>query len=368
MIPLIKPDIRYEDIADGIKDVIDSGQLTSGKNVAAFEKGFANYIGVKYAISTTSATTALHMSLMAYGIGPGDEVLVSDFTFPASGNAIVQCGATPVLVDCLEGRFDLDLDDARKKITSKTKAIMVVHPFGQPVPYDNLIQFKKETGLWLIEDAACAISSSSDGVRCGAMGDAACFSFHPRKILTTGEGGMITTNDDSLYEKIMVLRSHGGVRSEVGFSFVENGYNYRMSEIQAVLGLSQLHRIDEIVEERRRVANYYLELLGEDSNLTIPLTGGTQSCSFQSFVILLNDSIDRDVVIASLRQEKIETMLGTYAMHTHPAFSGLGGLDLGLKNSSFAQKNSLTLPLFRAMSRENVLHIVSKLKSAIGNL
>lgn len=362
MIPLIKPDLQYDEVAQGIKDVIDSGQLTSGKNVAEFEKKFAEYVGVKYAITTTSATTALHMALVARGIGPGDEVLVSDFTFPASGNAIIQCGAIPVLVDCMEGRFDLNFEDARKKISERTKAIMVVHPFGQPVSYDRLSAFAEETGLWVLEDAACAISSHSNGVKCGAMGDAACFSFHPRKILTTGEGGMITTNDDALYEKVTILRSHGGSRSEVGFSFVENGYNYRMSEIQAVLGLEQLNRIDEIVEERRRIARLYIEAFKDMPEISIPLITDEKGCSFQSFVILLDDKIDRNRVIAKMREQGIETMLGTYAMHTHPAFSEFSG---SMPHALRAQDKSLTLPLYAGMEREDILHIVGKLKKTI---
>lgn len=366
MIPLIRPDLAFDDVADGIKAVIDSGQLTSGRNVAEFEARFAEYIGVKYAVTTTSATTALHMSLVARGIGPGDEVLVSDFTFPASGNAIVQCGAVPVMVDCIEGRFDLDFDDARRKITDRTKAIMIIHPFGQPVPYDEIMKFESETSIWVLEDAACAISAQWGDTRCGAMGGAACFSFHPRKILTTGEGGMITTNDTALFEKLKILRSHGGTRAEVGFQFVENGYNYRMSEIQAVLGLSQLSRIDEIVNERRRIAGLYQERFANINFAHIPLTADNTSCSFQSFVIMLNADINRDELIAGMKEKGVETMLGTYAMHGHPAFSNFGYTAGHLKHSLHAEKHSLTLPLFRGMDEKDVDTIIDALKASSG--
>ncbi|MBO6769752.1 MULTISPECIES: DegT/DnrJ/EryC1/StrS family aminotransferase [unclassified Thalassospira] len=365
MIPLIKPDINFSEVASDIKDVLESGMLTSGKFVREFEEKFAEYIGVKYALTTTSATTALHMSLVARGISVGDEVLVSDFTFPASGNAIAQCGATPVLVDCIPGRFDLDLDDARRKVSAKTKAIMVVHPFGQPVSSVELNAFSLETGLWVLEDAACAVTATSNGTRCGAIGGAGCFSFHPRKILTTGEGGMITTDNDELFEKLMVLRSHGGQKLDVGFEFIEHGFNYRMSELQAVLGIAQLQKIQEIVAERKRISKIYMDMLAPMSAVSIPLSDDESACSFQSFVILLEQSIDRNAVIDRMRQMGIETMLGTYAMHAQPAFSKFGYRPGDLSESYFAQNQSLTLPLVKGMTEVDVEFVVSGLQSAI---
>ena len=189
MIPLIKPDLAYSEVSEDLKRILDSGRLTSGCYVREFETEFARYIGVSHAVTTTSATTALHMSLVARDIGPGDEVLVSDFTFPASGNAIVQAGATPVLVDSVPRGFAIDLEAARALVSERTKALMVVHPFGQPVDPGELRRFGEETGVWILEDAACAVAARSGGVPCGAMGGAAAFSFHPRKILTTGEAG-----------------------------------------------------------------------------------------------------------------------------------------------------------------------------------
>lgn len=365
MIPLIKPDISFDEVKADIETILSSGQLTNGPFVAAFEKDFSKYIGTKHAVTTTSATTALHMALVGRGIGPGDEVLVSDFTFPASGNAIVQTGATPVLVDCHPGRFDLDLEDARAKISDKTRAIMVIHPFGQPVPYKDLAEFSDRTGLWVLEDAACAVGAHSGGIMCGNMGDAAAFSFHPRKILTTGEGGMITTNDSALHERLGILRTHGSKRSDVGLQFVENGFNYRMSEIQAALGLAQLQRIDAIVDERRRIARLYLNQLESLNFLSVPLSAGLQECSFQSFVVMLADEIDRDSVITRLRERGVESTLGTYAMHTHPAFTRLGYAAGDLQHSLHAQQQSLTLPLFKGMDDDVVVGIADALANSI---
>jgi dTDP-4-amino-4,6-dideoxygalactose transaminase len=294
-------------------------------------------------------------------------VLVSDFTFPASGNAIVQTGAVPVMVDCLPGRFDLDFDDARAKVTGRTRAIMVVHPFGQPVAAEEIARFADETGLWVLEDAACAITSNSSGRRCGALGDAAAFSFHPRKILTTGEGGMITTNDDALYERLNVLRTHGSQPSTGGLTFVENGFNYRMTEIQAALGLAQLKRIDAIVDERRRVAKIYLDKLTTVNIASVPLSGNAQECSFQSFVIMLADDVEREQVIEKLKVAGIETTLGTYAMHAHPAFKQFGYAPHDLSNSHAAERQSLTLPLIKGMTEDDVSFITGALGSAVAN-
>lgn len=365
MIPLIKPDIGFDEVADDIEAILDSGRLTAGPYVQSFERMFAEYIGVKHAVTTTSATTALHMSLVARDIGAGDEVLVSDFSFPASGNAIVQTGAIPVFVDCLPGRFHLDLDDARAKVTPRAKAIMIVHPFGQPVSAEAINRFSAETGLWVLEDAACAVSSASGNKRCGAIGDAAAFSFHPRKILTTGEGGMITTNDEALSRRLGVLRTHGGVASETGMHFIENGFNYRMTEIQAALGLAQLKRIDAIVDERRRVADLYLERLAPLSFLSIPLSAEVRDCSFQSFVVMLAAGIDRARTIQRMTASGVETTLGTYAMHAHPAFARFGYEAGHLCNSYHAQCQSLTLPLFRKMTEADVDRIVDALVHSV---
>jgi len=365
MIPLIRPDIGFEEVSDDIRAILESGHLTRGPYVRNFEQRLAEYTGAKFAISTTSATTALHASLIARGIGPGDEVLVSDFTFPASGNAIVQTGAMPVLVDNLPGRFDLDPLDAKAKITSQTKAIMVIHPFGQPAEMDAIRSLAKTHGLWVLEDAACALGANRTGVQCGVLGDAACFSFHPRKTLTTGEGGMVTTNDESMFKRLSVFLAHGSTSTETGMRFIENGFNYRMSEIQAALGLAQLKRFDSILAERKRVAALYINALRKIEWISVPLSAPFDSCSFQSFVVMLAEGIDRNQIIARMREREIETTLGTYAMHCQPAFSRFGYKAGDLPNSHHAERLSLTLPLLKGMTEEDIARVVDALRDCI---
>jgi dTDP-4-amino-4,6-dideoxygalactose transaminase len=365
-IPIIRPDISFEEVADDIAEVLKSGILTRGPKLASFERAMAEYLGVASAVATTSATTALHLSLVALGIGPGDEVLVSDFTFPASGNVIVQTGATPVLIDCLPGRFDLDPSDAIKKINSRTRVIMPVDPFGQPADLDAVHSLARDHDLAVVEDAACALGARRGGRLCGTWPGATCFSFHPRKVLTTGEGGMIVTNDINLAERLRLLRNHGGRTAVDGTLFVEHGFNYRMSEIQAVLGLAQLRHIDAVLADRRRTAAEYHRLLTNVlPELTVPLAAPFEDCTFQSFVVVLPEGIDRARIIRLLAQHGIEATLGTYAMHAHPAFAHFGYRPGDLPRSWDMQRRSLTLPLLPRMSSETVEEVVNALVSAL---
>jgi dTDP-4-amino-4,6-dideoxygalactose transaminase len=365
MIHLIKPDVTFDEVADDIRAIIASGMLTRGPYVRDFEQRVADYAGAKHAFATTSATTALHLSLIAAEIGAGDEVLVSDFTFPASGNAIVQAGATPVMVDCLPGRFDLDPADAKKKVTPRTRAIMPIDPFGQPAELDAVHAVAREHGLIVIEDAACALGARRGNIRCGARPGLTCFSFHPRKVPTTGEGGMITTDDDTLAERIAVLRNHGGVQQGISFAFVENGFNYRLSEIPAALGVAQMKRLDAILADRRATALKYHPRLEAIPGVTLPLSADADCCTFQSLVVMLDDGIDRNAVVAKLRALEVESTLGTYAMHSHPAFSRFGYAAGDLPNAWRAQQQTLTLPLLPQMSDENIDKVVTSLAGSL---
>jgi perosamine synthetase len=365
VIPLIKPIIPFDSVASDLRAVLESGQLTSGKYVARFEKELAAYLGAAHAVTTTSATTALHMAMEAMKIGEGDEVLVSDFSFPASGNAIVQTGAKPVFVDCVPGRFDLDPADLAKRITPKAKAIMAVHPFGQPADMTRINEIASRHELKVIEDAACALGTRHGNRMCGTLSDAGCFSFHPRKLLNTGEGGLIATNDNELQEMLAVLRAHGGTRDEVGLKFVENGFNYRMTEMQAVLGVSQLAGFEQSLVERRRLAKIYMDLFAKVAGVSVPLSAAPQECTFQSFVILFDEKIDRNRVVVKLRAKGIESTLGTYAMHSQPAFVRYGYKAGDLPHSLRAQRQSLTLPLFAGMGDDTISVVVNAVKLVI---
>jgi len=368
-LPLIKPDIDFSEVEKDFRSIFASGTLTRGRYVECFERAVAKYLGIEFAFATTSATTALHLSLIALGIGRGDEVLVSDFTFPASGNAIVQTGAVPVLVDCAPGRFDFDASDAVSKVSPKTKAIMAVSPFGQPCNSMELQDFSKAHDIPVIEDAACSLGAVRNGTKSGAWSELACFSFHPRKVITTGEGGMVVTNSARLAEKIQILRNHGANATSDGISFIESGFNYRLSELQAAMGLSQMHKIDAIIDDRRRSAKLYIKHLTDIlPEITIPLCADIEECSFQSFVVMLPEACSQQKIITALRDRQIETTLGTYAMHSHPAFSRYGYHIGELKNSYLAQGRSLTLPIIPRMRQEDIHRVVSELKECLSVL
>ena len=364
MIPLTRPLVDFADVAEDFRKIVESGRLTGGDYVAGFEADVAAYVGVAHGVATTSATTALHLVLAATGTGAGDEVLVSDFTFPASGNVIAQCGARPVLVDCAPGSFRLDLDDAARQITPRTRALLAVDPFGEPCDLAGAAALCERHGLVLLEDAACALGGASHGRRCGAWPGAGCFSFHPRKIITTGEGGMVTTDDPALAERLRLLRNHGGVRAEVGMRFEAHGFNYRMSELQAAMGRAQMRRLDELLAGRRAAAQAYDRALAATGPVTVP-AAGRPGATYQSYVLLLADGIDRDEVSLAMRAAGIETTLGTYAMHAHPAFAAYGYRAGALPHSHRAQQQSLTLPLWPGMGEEVIAQVVAALGAAI---
>lgn len=364
-LPLIRPDLSYGSVAADLEAIIESGILTGGPYVARLEATVAERVGTAHAVATTSATTALHLSLAALDIGVGDEVLVSDFTFPASGNVIIQLGAVPVMVDSLPDAFALDPADATAKVTDRTKAIMPVDPFGQPADLTAMAALAEAHDLVVVEDAACALGSSRDGVACGGWPWPTCFSFHPRKVVTTGEGGAVTTDDPDLAERLARLRSHGGVRAEVGLSFVENGFNYRLSEIPSALGLEQLARLDAIVRDRQATAARYEQVLASCDGVGLRTPGPTEVWSYQSFVVMLDDDVDRDAVVAALRVAGIETTLGTYAMHAHPAFARFGYRPGDLPHSWRNQCQSLTLPLLPGMSIADVDRVATELAAAV---
>lgn len=365
MLPIIRPDVTFDEVADDVRSILDSGLLTGGPFVARFERLLADRLGVAEAVATTSATTALHLSLVAIGVQPGDEVLVSDFTFPATGNVVVQLGARPVLVDSRTDAFDLDVEVAAGLVTSRTRAIVPVDPFGQPADYAAVKRLAEESGIAVVQDAACALGSVQDGVPCGSWPWPTCFSFHPRKVVTTGEGGVITTDDPTLAERLRLLRSHGGVSADVGMTFLENGFNYRLAEVPAAIGLAQLVRLDAIIADRRATAARYEELLASVEGVVLRLPGDSEQWSYQSFVVLLDDGVDRDSVVTALRSKGIETTLGTYALHSHPAFARFGYHPGDLPNSWLAQQQSLTLPLLPSMSASDLDRVVDGLSSAV---
>ncbi len=280
-----------------IAKVLATGYLTQGPKTAEFERLVAEYIGCRYAFAMSSCTTALHLALVVLDVGPGDEVLVPDFTFPATANVVVQQGAVPVLVDIDLDTFTVNLDDLRAKLTPRTRAILPVHTFGCSADLDPIMALAAEHGVPVIEDAACAIGTTYRGRFCGNIGTLGCFSFHPRKVITTGEGGMITTNDPRLAERIQLLRSHGGVRTGFWFEYEAAGYNYRLSDVQGAMGIAQMAKLPILVERKRLLAGQLRARLADIAGIQSPVEPVWGGHIYQSFVILVDDDLDRDRMI-----------------------------------------------------------------------
>jgi perosamine synthetase len=352
-----------------ITSVLASGYLTQGPKVAEFERMVTEKIGCRYGFAMTSCTTALHLALVVADLRPGDEVLVADFTFPATANVVVQMGAIPVLVDINTDTFTMNVADLRAKITPRSKAIIPVHAFGCSADMTPILSIAREHHLIVIEDAACAIGSTYYSNYCGNLGDMGCFSFHPRKVITTGEGGMITTNNPEIAERIRLLRSHGGVKTGHWYQYEAAGFNYRLSDIQGAMGVAQMNKLDYFITRRRLLAAQLKLRLENISAIQLPQDPPWGGHIYQSFVILVNEGLNRDRIVDAMEKEGIETTLGTYALHDQPFFQRTYQYQSGqLPQSHAAYTRSLTLPLYPQMTLQDLDLIAQKLKMVINNL
>lgn len=349
-----------------VADVLDSGYLTQGPKAAEFERLVGSRVGAKHGFATSSATTGLHLALHAAGVRAGDEVVIPDFSFPATANAVIQQGAVPVFVDIDLATFNLDASLLEAAITPRTRAIMPVHAFGLVADMDAINEVANRHGLPVIEDAACALGATYGGREAGSLGTAGVFSFHPRKIITTGEGGLITTSDEAIAESITILRSHGAVRGSHYMSFVDAGYNYRLSDVHAAIGVAQMARLDHILERRRELASVYATLLDDVDGATAPHVPEGTVHSYQSYVVLLDDDIDRDAVIDAMRARDVETTLGTYSMHLQPYFRDRFCIsDEALPQATRAQRSALTIPLYPQLENDQLQSVATALQESI---
>lgn len=352
--------------AEAVAAVLSTGYLTQGSQAKELERRIADLVGVQYGFATSSATTGLHLALVALGVGPGDEVVIPDFSFPATANVIVQQGATPVFVDIRPEDFGMDPELLEAAITPRTKAVMPVHAFGLVADMDPILRVAADQGVPVIEDAACALGAEYHGRQAGALGKVGVFSFHPRKVITTGEGGMIMTADDDLAEQFQVLRAHGAVRGAHYMSFVSAGYNYRLSDVHAAIGVVQMDRLESILSGRRELAAVYGELLDGLDGVSAPVTPQGRTHTYQSYVVTLAEDLDRDRIIDSMRGRGIETTLGTYGMHLQPYFRERFGIDdAELPNATRAHWSSLTIPLYAGLSRSDLEEVVGALGNSI---
>ncbi len=368
MIRLYVPVVDDREVAEVAK-VLATGYLTQGPKVAEFEQKVARLLGCRHAFAMSSCTTALHLALVALDIGPGDEVLVSDLTFPATANVVVQQGARPVLVDVQPDTYNMDAKDLEARLTPRSRAVIPVHAFGLAADMDAILEVASRYRLAVIEDAACALMARYRDRMCGTMGDVGCFSFHPRKSITTGEGGMIVTDKEELARRIVLLRSHGGVREEFYFRFEEAGFNYRLSDIQAAVGIAQLVKLDWIIARKRELAARLRERLASSPGVTPPVEPEGYFHSYQSYVVMLDEGLDRDRVIAAMRRRGVETTLGTYALHAQPFFQKAYGYIPGqLPNSYRIFRQSLTLPFYPQMTSEEMEYVLAALQESLAEV
>ncbi|NJN80579.1 MAG: DegT/DnrJ/EryC1/StrS family aminotransferase [Anaerolineales bacterium] len=338
-----------------IAKVLSTGYFTQGPKTLEFEKKIADYIGSKHAFAMSSCTTALHLALVVLGVKHGDEVLVADFTFPATANVVVQLGATPIFVDIDLDTFTMNVDDLCQKITPRTKAIIPVDAFGCAADYDPILKVAAEYGIPVLEDAATAIGTKYYDRFCGNITTLGCFSFHPRKVITTGEGGMITTNDDHLAEQIKLLRSHGGVKVGAWFQYEEAGFNYRLSDVLSAMGVAQIEKLSWIVERKRDLARALSHKLSEIPSIRTPFEPKWGGHIYQSYVILVEKGLDRDKIVDKMRNQGVETTIGTYALHDQPLFQRQFGYKSGqLPNSHIAFMRTITLPLYPQMDESDL--------------
>jgi dTDP-4-amino-4,6-dideoxygalactose transaminase len=378
MIRLVEPEMG-EDEFQAVRRVLATGYLVQGQNVGRFEELVAAYLGLDHAVAVSSGTAALHVALLALGIGPGDEVIVPDFTFPATANVVALVGARPVLADVSLETFNLDPAGVEALITPRTRAIMPVHLFGLPAPMDEIQALAEAHGLWLIEDAACALGAEYGGRKCGTFGLLGCFSLHPRKAITTGEGGLIGTLDAELADRLRALRNHGQVAGPEGARFEAAGLNYRMTDFQGALGTVQMGKLEQVIGQRQALAAAYDAALAGIPWLRRPsvATGGSvlrqelrraqpgpvSRHVYQSYVVLLEEGLDRERIMVSLREQGIECTIGTYACHAQPFFQRrYGYLSGDLPNAYHAFQRTLTLPLHGRMSPEDVGRVAGALR------
>jgi perosamine synthetase len=357
LIRLIKPNLSQSDLK-AVERVLESGMLVSGPVVERFESLLAGFLDVPYAVCVSSGTAALHLSLIVTDIKPGDEVIVPAFTFPATANVVEMLGAKPVFVDCAPDGVNLDPLKLKNAVTSRTRAIMPVHAFGMPANLDETNNLANQYNLIIIEDAACALGSKYNGRHCGTIGDLGVFSFHPRKLLTTGEGGAIITHDDLTADILKSLRNHGWQNGD----YEHLGYNYRMTDLQASLGIGQIERYDRMIAERRELANLYWQKL-KSLNWIKPLQPPVNvDWNVQTLLVKFDDTIDRNQVISYLKDHDIETTIGTYCVPLIKYYR----LKYGYEKNEFPHaynmyRQSLSLPLHYEMTEHDIDIVINAL-------
>lgn len=376
VIPIAKPVLDEREV-EAVRRVILSGWVTQGPEVAAFEREFAEYVGASHAVAVSNCTTALHLALLAVGVQAGDEVITVSHSFIATANAIRYCGAIPVFVDIEPGTFNIDPDLIEPAISPKTKAILCVHQLGMPCDMARIVEIGRRRGLPVVEDAACAIGSeilwNGHLEKVGKPhGDIACFSFHPRKVITTGDGGMLTTANPDHDRKFRLWRQHSmsvpdtvrhGAREVIFESYPEVGFNYRMTDLQAALGRVQLSRLPEIIGQRRALAGRYHDVLQRIPGLRLPVEPEWARTNWQSYCVVLPPGIDQKQVMQRMLDAGVSTRRGVMCSHRELPYAA--GAESFLPHSETIQDTGVMLPLQSTLTDADVVSIAELLAEVL---
>lgn len=371
-IPYGRQSISEEDI-QAVVDVLRSDYLTTGPKVAEFENIVANYVGAKYAVAVSNGTAALHIACLAAGIQPGDEVIVSPITFAASANCVLYCGGKPVFADIKPDTYNIDPEDIERKITSKTKAVIAVHYTGQPCEMDEISAIAKKHNLVVIEDGAQVISGEYKGKKIGSISDMTTFSFHPVKPVTTGEGGMVTTNNEELYQRLKLFHTHGITREESllthnegpwYYEQLELGYNYRITDIQCALGISQMKRLDQFAAHRRKLARRYDEAFAGCKDIITPYQHPDCLSSYHLYMIQVPAEHRREI-FENLRNKGIGVNVHYIPVYKLPYYQQHGYQSTCCPNAEAFYARAITLPLYADMTEEQVDYVVECVKDEV---
>jgi perosamine synthetase len=373
MIPIAKPYLTTDE-AQASYDTILTGWITQGPRVQEFEEKFAKYVGSKYAVAVSNCTTALHLTMLVSDIGAGDEVICPSLSYIATANSIMHSGAKPVFAEVRQD-YNMDPKHTESLITSKTKAILLVHQIGMPADIDVFKDICKRHKLILIEDAACAVGSAYKGHKIGSHSDLVCFSLHPRKVISTGDGGMITTNSEAIRDRLKLLRQHGmSVNDRVRHSsskiifedHLEVAYNYRLTDIQAAVGIKQLEKLDWIISERRKIAEKYYKAFKDIKEIILPIEKEGYFSNYQSYSIYLKPEckISRNDLMQLLLDKGISTRRGIMTSHRETAYKNkMQGLSLPV--SEDLCDRSIIIPLYIPMKDEDVDFVISEFRKAL---
>jgi dTDP-4-amino-4,6-dideoxygalactose transaminase len=353
----MSPDITDQDIA-AVTEVLKSGMLVQGKKVAELEETLAAYLGAEHAIALSNGTSTLHLALIALGVGPGDEVIVPAFSYIATANVVELVGAAPIFVDIDIRTFNIDVAQIEKHITAKTKAIMPVNEFGLAADLSMITAIAQKYRIPVIEDSACALGAKEGTKFTGTYGTLGSFSFHPRKAITSGEGGVLVTNDKALADKIRILRNHGIEMQNGMMEFVVAGFNYRMTDFQAAMLCSQLKRLDTIIEKRQKLAAVYGREL-KNPKFSKPYIPEGKLHTWQTYHVVVDSSLDRNELIAQLKAQGIGTNYGAQCMPYQQFFKNKYKLDCEklFPNAMLAYTNGLALPLYEKLNEEDIIYI-----------